>query len=193
MSMPSQKPGMAMNKTDNARATPSGRLFGLNALRIPTGRPTSQETMKASTPISALIGPRSGGGGGGGAFRPPPRQSSEPDLIPSNDVIDPKVRARVLAFDLVVPGVVDLLVGHRDERRVLLQDVLRLADHRLAPVVVQLALDLVGEVVEAGVRPVRVVLRAVLAVPGAEVVGRIHQRRDDRADTQIEVAAADFV
>ena len=33
-------------------------LLGLNALRIPTGRPTSQETMRASTPISALMGPR---------------------------------------------------------------------------------------------------------------------------------------
>ena len=58
MSMPSQKPGMAMKRTDSARATPSGKLLGLNALRIPTGSPTSQETMSASTPISALIGPR---------------------------------------------------------------------------------------------------------------------------------------
>ena len=33
-------------------------LFGLNALTIPTGSPTSQETISASTAISALIGPR---------------------------------------------------------------------------------------------------------------------------------------
>ncbi len=58
MSMPSQKPGIAMNRTDSARARPSGRLFGLNALRMPTGSPTSQEMISASTPISALIGPR---------------------------------------------------------------------------------------------------------------------------------------
>ena len=56
--MASQKPGIAMKRTDSARAAPSGRLFGLKALRMPTGRPTSQETISASTPISALIGPR---------------------------------------------------------------------------------------------------------------------------------------
>src|SRR5207249_6216262 len=56
--MPSQKPGTAMKRIDSARATPSGTLFGLNALRMPTGRPTSHETNSASTPISALIGPR---------------------------------------------------------------------------------------------------------------------------------------
>ena len=58
MSIPSQKPGIAMNRMDIARARPSGTLLGLNALRMPTGRPTSQDTTSASTPISALIGPR---------------------------------------------------------------------------------------------------------------------------------------
>ena len=46
MSMPSQKPGIAMKRTDSARARPSGRLFGLNALRMPTGSPTSHETIE---------------------------------------------------------------------------------------------------------------------------------------------------
>src|SRR3989454_10227023 len=284
--MPSQKPGTAMKRIDNARATPSGRLFGLNALRMPTGRPTSQETIKASTPISALIGPRcaisaatvsprkndlpsrpakmspsqwtycTGSGslsprsammrtrsagamcacpstprmatrgspgrirrirkmlsetpssvtaaytarraryfrmlrvrrGLWGALRGPPRQSSEPDVVPSDHVVDPEVGGRVLAVDLVVPGVVDLLVRHRDERRIGLQNVFGLADHRPAPVVVQLALDLVGQVVEHRVRPARVVLRAVLAVPRAEDVGWVHERGHDRADGQVEVA-----
>ena len=58
MSMPSQKPGTAMKSTDMARATPSGRLLGLNALRIPTGRPTSHDTIRDSMAISALMGPR---------------------------------------------------------------------------------------------------------------------------------------
>src|SRR2546425_690740 len=56
--MPSQNPGMAMKSTDSVRATPSGTLLGLNALRIPTGSPTNQEITRASSPISALIGPR---------------------------------------------------------------------------------------------------------------------------------------
>src|SRR5207247_2955074 len=102
-----------------------------------------------------------------GAPRGPPRQSSEPDVVPSDHVVDPEVGGRVLAVDLVVPGVVDLLVRHRDERRIVLEDVLRLAHEHPALVVVQLALDLVGDVVEHRVRPARVVLRAVLAVPRA--------------------------
>src|SRR2546427_3780144 len=58
-----------------------------------------------------------------GAPRGPPRQSSEPDVVPSDHVVDPEVGGRVLAVDLVVPGVVDLLVRHRDERRIGLQNV----------------------------------------------------------------------
>src|SRR3989454_10334165 len=49
----------------------------------------------------------------------------DPDRVPPHDVVDPEVRRRVLAPDLVVPGVVDLLVGHRDQRRGLLEGVLR--------------------------------------------------------------------
>src|SRR5205823_8527414 len=114
-------------------------------------------------------GPR-GVGGGGGPSRGPPRQLSEPDVVPSDDVVDSEVGAGVLSVHAVVPGVVDLLVGDGNERRILLEDVLRLAHHRLALAVVQLALDLAGEVVEGRVRPPRVVLRAILAVPGAEDV-----------------------
>ena len=58
MSMPSQKPGTAMKSTDMARATPSGMLLGLNALRMPTGSPTSHDTMSDRMAISALMGPR---------------------------------------------------------------------------------------------------------------------------------------
>src|SRR5687767_45267 len=114
--------------------------------------------------------------------------SPEPHLVPSDDVVDAEVRGWVLALHLVVVGVVDLLVRDRDERRIVLEDVLRLADHLPALGVVQLALDLARDVVEGRIRPPRVVLRAVLAVPRAEDVGRIHQRGDDGADGQIEVA-----
>ena len=58
MSMLSQKPGMAMNKMASERATLSAQLLGLIALTMPTGRPTSHDTMSARNPISALIGPR---------------------------------------------------------------------------------------------------------------------------------------
>src|SRR5256712_9347238 len=64
---------------------------------------------------------------------------------------------------------------------------------RSAPAVVHLAPDLTREVVEGRVGPVGVVLGAVLAVPGAEVVGRVHERRDDRADPEVEVAGRRFL
>src|SRR5689334_5679881 len=299
MSMPSQKPGMAMKRIDMARASPSGTLLGLNALRMPTGRPTTHDTSSARIPISALIGPRWAMSSatvsprkndlpsrpapmspsqrtyctGSGALRPrsammrtrsagvmrawpstpriatrgspgrtrrmtkmlidtpssvmpaytarraryffnnarggprdgPPRPPTlvapwatrgaprlrelpEPDVVPPNDVIDPEVCAPVLAVHAVVPRVVDLLVRDRDERRIVLEDVFSLAHQHSALVVVQLAVDLAGDVVERGVGPPGVVLRAVLAVPRAEDVGGIHQRGDDGADRQIEVA-----
>src|SRR3989454_12188216 len=68
----------------------------------------------------------------------------DPDRVPPHDVVDPEVRRRVLAPDLVVPGVVDLLVGHRDQRRVPLQEVLPPAGQGLALVVVHLPLDALG-------------------------------------------------
>src|SRR5882672_10109918 len=361
MSMPSQNPGIAMKRMESMRATPSGRLFGLNALRMPTGSPTSQETNSASTPISALMGPRceiksatvsprkndlpsrptamsrsqwtyctgsgslsprsammrtrsagvmrawpstprmatSGSPGrilrmtkmlsdtpssvttaytarraryffnvrGGtrdgpphpptllaprlnrGAPRsrarssrgrprdgPPPHptllaprlnrgaprsrarssrggprdgpphptlgapgrsrgspRSPEPDLVPPHDVVDAEVGARVLSVDPVVVRVVDLLVGHRDQRRIVLENVFGLPHERAALVVVQLAIDLAGDVVERRIRPARVVLRAVLAVPRAEDVGGIHQRGHNGADGQVEVTGLGFI
>src|SRR2546426_575882 len=49
---------LCARRPGEVRATPSGTLLGLNALRIPTGSPTNQEITRASSPISALIGPR---------------------------------------------------------------------------------------------------------------------------------------
>ena len=49
---------MARNRIESDRATLSDRLFGRNALMMPTGRPTSHEISTASRPISALSGPR---------------------------------------------------------------------------------------------------------------------------------------
>src|SRR6266849_8849537 len=111
-----------------------------------------------------------------GGVRPPSRTLAlEPDLVPPHDVVDPEVRRRVLTVHLVVPGVVDLLVADRRERGVLLEDVFRLAYHRPPLVHIELAFDLRGEAVELLVRPAAVVLGTVLAVPGREHVGRVHQ------------------
>src|SRR5256885_12393008 len=90
---------------------------------------------------------RSCGGRGPRASRPS-RSAREPAVVPALGVVDPEVRGRVLAPHLVVPGVVDLLVRDRQQRRVLLEDVLGLPHHRLAPVVVRLALDLACQIVE---------------------------------------------
>ena len=59
INMPSQKPGNG-DEEDGERAghVVEPMLLGLMALRMPIGRPTSQDTISASTPISALIGPR---------------------------------------------------------------------------------------------------------------------------------------
>src|SRR5262249_4502951 len=127
-----------------------------------------------------------------GGQSPPPRLG-KPDLIPPDDVVDAEVRGRVLAVDLVVPAVVDLLVADRGERGVLLQHLLGLAHHGLALVLIELLLDARGEVVEGLVDPAPVVLGAVLAVPGREDVGRVHQRGDDRADREVEVAGRGLV
>src|SRR5262249_43296728 len=116
-----------------------------------------------------------------------------PDRVPPHDVVDSEVRRRVLAVHPVVPGVVDLLVRHGDQRRILLENALGFANQRSALAVLELPLDLTGNVVEAGVGPPRVVLGAVFAIPRAEDVGGVHERGDDRADGEVEVAGRRLV
>src|SRR5467141_3279934 len=161
----------------------------LLAPRLNRGAPRSRAR-------SSRGGPRDGPPhptlGAPGRSRGSPR-SPEPDLVPPHDVVDAEVGARVLSVDPVVVRVVDLLVGHRDQRRIVLENVFGLPHERAALVVVQLAIDLAGDVVERRVRPARVVLRAVLAVPGAEDVRGIHQRGHNRADGQIEVTGLGFI
>src|SRR5947199_9560482 len=99
--------------------------------------------------------------------------AGNPDCVPADDVVDPEERGRVLTAHLVVPGIVNLLVRDGQERRVLLENLLRLAHHGLAPAVVRLALDLTSEVVEGRVGTFGVDLGDVLAVPGGGVVGRV--------------------
>ena len=67
-------------------------------------------------------------------------------------------------------------------------DVLRLCTSCRRLVVSNSRSICVGDPLELIVAPVRVVLGAVLGVPGVEVVGGVHQRGDDGADAEVEVA-----
>src|SRR5258706_8655371 len=191
----SLSPRSAMMRTRSAgciRACPS-------APRIATsgspGRMRSTTKMIIDTPISVprakrarrrrYFFTRSEGGGPGS---PPWNESAQPDLVPSHDIVDAEVGRGILAVHLRVPCVVDLLVTDRDERRILLEHVFDLPYHRLALVGIELFFDLRCERVEGLVRPAAVVLRTALAVPGREHVGRVHERRHDGADGEIEVA-----
>src|SRR5437660_4259608 len=113
----------------------------------------------------------------------------QPGDVPAGHVVDAEDVARLLAFHGGVPGVGELLPGHGQERRIVLEDRLPLAYEGSSPAVVQLAIDLGDQLLERGVVPLRVVLGSVRAVPRVEVVRRVDQRRDDRADAQVEIAA----
>src|SRR5919197_275161 len=94
----------------------------------------------------------------------------QPDRIPTHHVVDPEVVGGIVTLDVVVPAVIDLLPGHGQQRRILLQDVLGLMNQGFALAVVDLAIDLGYEGLEGRIRPLRVVLRSILAVPGIEVI-----------------------
>src|SRR5437879_4485276 len=113
----------------------------------------------------------------------------QPGDVPPGHVVNAEDVARLLALDVGVPGVGELLPGYGQERRILLENRLPLADEGSSPAVVQLAIDLGDQPLERGVVPLRVVLWSVFAVPRVEVVRRVDQCRDDRADAQVEIAA----
>ena len=58
---------------------------------------------------------------------------------------------------------------------------------------IDLPVDLIDQRVKFLVVPHRIVLRSARAIPGIEIIRRIEQRRDDRADRQIEMAAGGIV
>src|SRR5438034_1117499 len=128
---------MARNRIETERATLSGRLFGRKALTMPTGSPTSHEISTDTRAISALSGPRRSSLG-----------ARDPDVVPAHDVVDAEERGGVLAVNAIMPTVVDLFVRDGQERRVVLENLLGLTHHGLAPALVHLALDLTREVVE---------------------------------------------
>src|SRR5438309_2322887 len=113
----------------------------------------------------------------------------QPGDVPPGHVVNAEDVARLLALDVGVPGVGELLPGYGQERRILLENRLPLADEGSSPALVQLAIDPGDQPLERGVVPLRVVLWSVFAVPRVEVVRRVDQCRDDRADAQVEITA----
>src|SRR5438132_13310365 len=69
----------------------------------------------------------------------------EPECIQPDDVIDPEIFVGVVALDVIVPDIVDLLPGDRQYRRVLLHDGFGLAHEILALAGIDLAVDLVDQ------------------------------------------------
>ena len=97
-----------------------------------------------------------------------------------------------MALDVIKPPIVDLLPGYWEHGRVLLKDRLGLPHQVLALGGVQFAVDLEQEGLERRVMPLRLVLRAVLAIPGVEVIGRIDQHRGLNVDGDVEGAPLRF-
>src|SRR5580765_6699633 len=95
----------------------------------------------------------------------------QPGRIPAHDIICAEKVRRIVALDIGVPGVVTLQPGERQQRRVLFKNVIGLAHEDLALAVILLTVNLWQETLKRLVMPLRVVLRAVFAVPGMEVVG----------------------
>src|SRR6266849_4613152 len=56
----------------------------------------------------------------------------QPERIEAHDVVDAKVVVRIVALNVIEPTVVDLLPGHREQRRVLFKDRFGLAYKVLA-------------------------------------------------------------
>src|SRR5262245_7399810 len=94
----------------------------------------------------------------------------EPERVEAHHVVDAEVLLRIVALHVVVPAVVDLLPGDRQEWRVLFHDHLGLADVLQALLGIDLAVDLRQQSGELRIIPLRVVLRSALLVPGVEVV-----------------------
>lgn len=122
-----------------------------------------------------------------------PRLFVQPDGVVAVDVVQAEIVLGIEALHVRVPSVVDLLPADRQQGRILLHDGLRLADQRLAFGWLHLPVDLQQEVVERFVVPERMVLRTIGTVPGAEVIRRVEQRRDDDAQSKIEIACLGVV
>src|SRR5919109_2979844 len=98
-------------------------------------------------------------------IRLPVRLLVEPSRVPAYHVIDPEVSIGVVALDVIEPAIVDLFIGHWEQRRILLHNLLRLADQRFAPCRVELAVDLRQQFLKGSVVPFGVILRPIFAVP----------------------------
>src|SRR5262249_4002580 len=111
----------------------------------------------------------------------------QPECIFPNNVVDPEIVVWVVTLDVVVPDIVDLFPGDRQQRRGLFPALFRLPDQRQAFVWVDFAVDLVDQIIEFLVVPERVILRTALTVPGVEVIRGIEQSRHDCADREVVI------
>src|SRR5712691_6490817 len=103
----------------------------------------------------------------------------QPERIKADHIVNPKVVIRIMALDIVVPAVVDLLPGHREQRRVLFHDLFGMADERLALGIVEFTIDLTHELLERGIVPLGIILGAFGPVPGMKIVRWVDQGRHD--------------
>src|SRR5262249_16245338 len=116
----------------------------------------------------------------------------EPEGVEAYEIVDAKVIIRIVALDVVEPTIVDLLPGHRQQGRVLFKDRFSLPDQVLAHSVVEFAVNLGQEGLERRVVPLGEVLRAVLAIPGMEVIGWVDQCGRLNIDGDVEGAPLCF-
>src|SRR5262249_45746142 len=122
----SGSPGRMRRMTKMLSDTPSSVTAAYTARRARYFFNVGGGPRDGPPPPPTLVAPRETRGA------PRSRELSEPDVVPADDVVDTEERVRVLPVDAVVPRVVDPLVRHRDQWRVVLEDVFRLADEHAA-------------------------------------------------------------
>src|SRR6202040_41797 len=117
----------------------------------------------------------------------------QPDRVQSDDVVYTKIFSRIMTLNVIVPYVVDVFPGYRQEWRILFHDGFGLADQGQALAGIHFPGDPRGACLGPLFFPKRVVLRTVFAIPRIEVVGGIEQGRDDGADSQVEMPIGSVV
>src|SRR5215510_11945650 len=113
----------------------------------------------------------------------------EPEGIKAHNIVDTEVFVWIVTLDVIEPAVVNLLPRDRQQRRILFKDRFSLANQVLALGLVEFTIDVRQDLFEVFIAPFRVVLWAILAVPGAEVIRGVHQGRHNGADRNIKFAS----
>src|SRR5437763_234041 len=96
----------------------------------------------------------------------------QPERVVPNDIVDAEVVVGVMPLHIVIPDVVDLFPGHREHRRVLFHNGFGLPHQCQALGGIDLAVDLVDQIVEFLIVPERIILRPAGAIPRIEIIRR---------------------